>query len=124
MNLGQSLKNTLDTLSAQNLRESEARDAEALRKIKRERQKLEKLVEKIRQHIETKIKEGAVPSKKVDDYSDQSWIRSAAKGDAKHNDIWNEFTAWLGANGLALDLREDHDGVGIKSWITVRVKPL
>lgn len=122
--LGEKLAKTLDELDAANVKALEAKAAADLAKIRRERQELNNFVDDFRQYLIDTIVAERVPAQKVKNYDRQQWIRDAVKGSAKHQDIWNGLRDWARDQRVVIVAREDHDGVGIESWITLTVEPV
>lgn len=123
MPLGEKLIQTLKEIEEAETREAEARDAAQAAKIRKEREACERLVARAKEHIETKIEGGGVPAFKIENYDHQKWVRAGQAGTARHQDIWDGLQVWAHDEMLDLVLRDDHDGVGMKSWITLTVAP-
>jgi len=123
MTLGQKLSGTLQEIAAAKIREEEARETAQSAKIRKERAKLDALVERIIEHVRSKIEDGMVPGLRVDAYTHQTWLRQARDGKASHQDIWDRLATWFASEALEIVLREEHDGMGMKSWITVAAAP-
>lgn len=121
--LGDKLKKTLDELEEARIQGLAAKHAADLEKIRKDKAKREKFVRRLYEDIVDKIEAGRVPLVKVDSYENQDWIRKAEKGKAEFQDLWSDFIQRLGYEKLRLVVHEDHDGVGIKSWINVTVEP-
>lgn len=51
-------------------------------------------------------------------YSRKSEFEVVLHKNGKH------FLNWLKENGLTYILHEDHDGVGMESWVTMKIKPI
>ena len=121
MKLGEKLAKTVAELEAAKIKELEAKAAADLAKIRKERQELNNFVDDFRQYVIDTITAEKVPAQKVKNYDRQQWIRDAAKGTAKHQDIWNGLRDWAREQALIVVPREQHDGMGMESWITLTV---
>lgn len=124
VNLGAKLAATLDELEKAKIKGLEQQANADLEKIRKERASLSHLKDETIATITAAIEAGRVPHIKVKDYTRQEWIRKAIKSGAAHQDIWNELTSWARANALVVIAKEDHDGVGIESWISLTVHPV
>lgn len=122
--LGEKLAKTIDELEAAKIKALEEKAAADLAKVRKERQELFNFVDDFRQYLIDTIVAEKVPAKKVTGYDRQKWIREAVKGDAKHQDIWNGLRDWAREQRMVVIAREDHDGMGIDSWITLTVEPV
>lgn len=119
MKLGEKLAKTVDELEAAKIKKLEEQAAADLAKVRKERQELHNFVEDFRQYLIDTITADRVPAQKVKNYERQQWIRDAVKGTAKHQDIWNGLRNWAREQALTIIAREDHDGMGMESWITL-----
>lgn len=119
MKLGEKLAKTVDELEAAKIKALEEKAAADLAKIRKERQELFNFVDDFRQYLIDTITAEKVPAKKVTNYDRQRWIREAVKGTAAHQDIWNGLRNWAREQALVIIAREDHDGMGMDSWITL-----
>ncbi len=119
MKLGEKLAKTVDELEAAKIKALEEKAAADLAKIRKERQELFNFVDDFRQYLIDTITAEKVPAKKVTNYDRQCWIREAVKGTAAHQDIWNGLRNWAREQALVIIAREDHDGMGMDSWITL-----
>ena len=117
--LGSKLANTIKELEAAKIKSLEEKAAADLAKIRKERQELFNFVDEFRQHLIDTITAGKVPVKKIRDYERQRWIRDAMKGNATHQDIWNELRDWARKQALIIVAREEHDGIGMSNWIVL-----
>jgi len=122
--LGEKLAKTIDELDTANIKALAEKAAADLAKIRRERQELFNLVDDFRQYLINTIVAEKVPSKKVTGYDRQNWIREAVKGTAPHQDIWNGLRDWAREQQLVVIAREEHDGMGMESWITLTAEPV
>ena len=122
--LGEKLSKTIDELEAAKIKELEAKAAADLAKVRKERQELFNFVDDFRQYLIDTIVAEKVPAKKVTSYDRQRWIRDAVKGSAAHQDIWNSLRDWAREQRLVIVAREEHDGMGMDSWITLTAEPV
>lgn len=126
MTLGNILKNTID----QKLRTEEKKKLEKqLReetKEKQERDELQRYLQHIKDQMIASIKDGKIPSYSVNAYHKQSWVISAVTPNttAKNQDLWDEFHQFWKSEDLDVIVKNDHDGIGMKSWITISLNPL
>ena len=121
MKLGEKLAKTFAELEVAKIKELEAKAAADLAKIRAEREVLDNFVNEFRQYVTDTITAEKVPAKKIRDYTRQQWIRDAVKGTAKHQDIWDGLRNWASNQALIIVPREQHDGVGMESWITLTI---
>lgn len=123
MSLGDKLQKTIQELEEANLKTLAAKEAAVIEKVRRDREKRQQFVDGIRDKIVDAILAERVPQIKIKDWSDQDWIRSAEKGKAKFQAIWSDFIRYLGKEKLQIKVIEEHDGMGMESWITLTVIP-
>lgn len=121
MKLGEKLAKTVDELEAAKIKKLDEQAAADLAKVRKERQELHNFVDDFRQYLIDTITADRVPAQKVKNYERQQWIRDAVKGTAKHQDIWNGLRNWAREQALTIIAREEHDGMGMESWITLTV---
>ena len=119
MKLGEKLAKTVDELEAAKIKKLDEQAAADLAKVRKERQELHNFVDDFRQYLIDTITADKVPAQKVKNYERQQWIRDAVKGTAKHQDIWNGLRNWAREQALTVIAREEHDGMGMESWITL-----
>lgn len=119
MKLGEQLAKTFAELETAKITALNERAAADLVKVRRERDTLNHFVDDFRQYLIDTITAEKVPAKKVSDYTRQEWIRQAIKRNAKHQDIWDGLSKWAREQALVIVAREEHDGVGMESWITL-----
>lgn len=124
LSLGDKLKVTLVALEAANIKRLEEKANADIAKIERERADIAHFVEGIKNSMVQNIERGKVPLLKIKDYGRISWIQKAQKGNAPHQLYWNEMLAWFGKEKLRLEVIDEHDGVGMKSWLNVTVTPV
>jgi hypothetical protein len=122
--LGDKLAKTIDELEAAKIKALNEKAAADLAKVRRERQELFNFVDDFRQYLIDVIVAEKVPAKKVANYDRQRWIRDAVKGNAAHQDIWNSLRDWAREQRITVVAREEHDGMGMESWITLTVEPV
>ena len=122
--LGGMLAANMARATAENLRRDQARDRARREREGKDRKRAENLIEGAKSSIIEGVEAGLIPRFKVSDYGDQKWVRAAQKGQAENIDVWNGFEAWACDNGLKIIAREEHDGVGMHSWITLAVEPV
>ena len=122
--LGDKLAKTIDELEAAKIKALADKAAADLAKVRKERQELFNFVDDFRQYLIDAIVAEKVPAKKVSNYNRQQWIRDAVKGNAAHQDIWNSLRDWAREQRIAVIAREEHDGMGMESWITLTVEPV
>lgn len=125
MSLGKQLEKTLKEMKDANLRKSQMKDTAQLEEIRKQREKLTRMVDDIIQDITTKIEAGIIPHYTVEDYSDQQWIFAVNKqgSTTAHADIWDRLTEWASENELTIKISDEHDGMGMKSWIGISAQP-
>ena len=124
MKLGDKLKQTFEQLKQANITRLEDQHNADLAKIKHERDDITHWLETIKKLFVEQINSGKVPLKKITSYERKSWIESATKGKAKHQDLWRSFEQFWRSEGLEIVVKHDHDGVGIKSWINLTLEVL
>lgn len=125
MTLGETLRETMAVKAAEKRKaELAARREEERRRasIRLSRSTLisrvtECLIEQITSHIE--------PSYKITATDQRSWVNACNLGymSADDKDIWESFLNWLKSEDLTLKITEEHDGMGMRDWITIRVSP-
>lgn len=124
MKLGEKLKQTLDRLDQAKITKLEEQAAADLAKIERERKDIADWLESVKKRFVEQINDDRVPMKKVENYERREWIKSATKGDAAHQDLWNGFQQFWKSEGLEIVSNESHDGMGMKSWTTITLQVL
>lgn len=124
MSLGKKLAATLETARAMNIRAEALADAKRREEIERVRVGRAVVIENIRETVTGKIEAGLVPTVRVKDYDKQRWLRDCQAGKAGDIDLFEGLQSWAAENDIGLVFAEDHDGVGMESWITVKVNPI
>jgi hypothetical protein len=119
MNLGKKLKQTLIELEKARVEGIERQAKAAELKIRRERQEIEDRLNKIKDSFVTQIEMGEVPSEKIKNYSQQRWFMGAKANKIDHQDLWDNFAQFWRSEGLEIELVEEHDGMGMESWIRI-----
>lgn len=122
--LGAKLSATIDELESAKIKSLADKSTADLEKIRKERAALESLRDETINQITSSIESGKVPRIVVKSYEKQQWIRSAVKGDAPHQAVWENLKSWARTNALVVRVIEEHDGVGIESWISITVDPV
>lgn len=83
------------------------------------------MLDRFYERIESAITEGKVPAVKVKTYTNRQWIQNAFDRKTEEDvDVMRAFELRLIDEGLDLVLSEEHDGMGIESWLVIRVKPI
>jgi len=124
MALGDKLASTIKELEEANIKSAAAQASADVNALRLNKDKRDKFLQKIFDDICRTIKAGKVPHVLVTDYTDQAWLRKAKNGKADFQSLWMDFITQLGKEKLAVEMNEEHDGVGIKSWVAITVKPL
>jgi hypothetical protein len=119
MKLGEKLKQTLNELEQARIKGLEAQAATELEKVRKERAELEMWINSIRDNFIAQINASRVPYDKIYDYTQKEWIRKAINGSAPHSDLWSKFRQFWNKEGLAPIIEEEHDGLGVESWINI-----
>lgn len=123
MSLGQTLANTIEENRIRNIHEQAVKDAAERRKIEEKRASISLMLTKTRNTLIAHIESRTKPHTTIKEYDHQQWIRAAQKGKAQHQDLWTEFQDWAQSEDLTIAVLEEHDGVGIQSWIAITVAP-
>lgn len=130
MTLGTQLKSNIERIRIEAEEAAErARKAEEA-KLAKERSSKVHLVERIKNQFILDIEEGNIPKVTVKNYNDQSWIKSSAgmktygSRDSTNSDVWHDFAMWAASEGMTIKIIDDHDGVGIESWIVISAEPV
>lgn len=94
------------------------------RKLEEQRRGVRNLIFGLNSKLVEAIEHGHEPVRKISKWEHQTWLREAAKGKAPHNQIiWDDWVSELEEEELRIVLEEDHDGMGMQSWINVRFEP-
>lgn len=124
MSLGKKLAATIAKAEAEKIRAEDLADAKRREAMEKRRAARQALVDDIKETVIAKIPEGLIPSIRVTNYENQRWLRECQKGKAECIDIFERLQNWATENEIGLTFKEDHDGAGIESWITVKVIPI
>ncbi|MFG6082214.1 hypothetical protein ACEUZ9_002858 [Paracoccus litorisediminis] len=124
MTLGKKLAQTLEEARLTGIRADELRNAQQLEKIRKQREEHAGLIDTIKGEVTLAVEKGLVPKVQVRNYDRQGWLRSWQKGKGANQDLFDGLLAWAAENEIRLIFNEDHDGIGMESWITVRVEPV
>lgn len=124
MSLGKKLAATIETARVAKVRAEDLADAKRRAEIEKVRAARMLMVENIRETVTGKIEAGLVPTVRIKDYDKQRWLRDCQAGKGGDMDLFEGLQAWAAENEIGLIFSEDHDGVGMESWITVRVRPV
>jgi hypothetical protein len=121
--LGDKLQATVKALEDARIKGLDEQSRADVARVKRERARREKFVDKIRKTVIAQIEAGRVPAVKVTVHADCEWIRDAEKGKAPYQDFWSTLIQDFGQEKLRLHVVEGHDGMGMESWVTVTAQP-
>lgn len=119
--LYEKLKSTIDLLEEAKQKSIEEKINADLEKLKKEKEEIEQFVSKIKNEIIEKIQDGKFPFIKITDYNKQKWIQDAMVGKAKYSSIWNDMIHFFNKERIKIIVKDEHDGMGMKSWITITV---
>lgn len=122
--LGVKLSATIDELESAKIKSLADKSTADLEKIRKERAALEVLRDETIKQLTDSIESGKVPRIIVKSYEKRQWIRSAVKGDAPHQAVWENLKSWARTNALVIRVIEEHDGGGMESWISITVDPV
>ena len=124
MKLGEKLR---DIIRDENRAKFEAarkeRDAEDQRRavVRRDRTQL---IDRIKESFIHQIKNNRKPSYRIAPTDFRSWVnRCQTQAIWSDKDIWVSFLIWLDSEDLLVKITEEHDGVGIESWLVVGAEP-
>jgi hypothetical protein len=124
MNLGEKLKKTIAELETARLFKIQEQKNADMVKIRKERQETTNWLYAIRDTFVDDIQDGKVPANTVTSFDKRSWLEKALKGKAPNQDIWDENQQFWKSEGLQLLVSYEHDGVGVRSWIVISLKPV
>ena len=124
MNYGEKLKKTIQQSETTKLNAVNTQVEQQNRAALKERIKIERLITDLECDILYAIEIGSIPQIKVTDYSRRSLIDDSLSGKSKFQELWNQFTMRLQSVGLDLQVKYEHDGMGMESWLVISVDPL
>jgi hypothetical protein len=124
MKLGEKLKLILDEMNRAKVEGLLAQHNADMEKIRKERTDIEDWIKHVTEKMVSQINAGKVPLVVLKNYDRQQWVRKAKLSNAEHQDIWNDFRQFWHSEGLDPIISEDHDGMGMESWINITVKVL
>jgi hypothetical protein len=120
--LYEKLKEIEKLLEQANIKSLEEKEKADLEKLKKEKEEIEEFVSKIKNEIIEKIENGKIPFIKIESHDRKTWIQNAGNGKAKYNSIWNDMVLFFKNNRIKVVIKDEHDGMGMKSWITITVE--
>lgn len=120
--LYEKLNNIEKLLAEANIKSLEEKEKADLEKLKREKEEIESFVSNIKNEIIEKIENGKIPFIKVKSHDRKTWIQNANHGKAKYNSIWNEMVQFFKNERIKVVVKDEHDGMGMESWITITVE--
>jgi hypothetical protein len=123
MKLGDQLQATITELEQAGIRAASEQAAADLKKVRADREARQFKLDQLKLNIVNLIKMDKVPFVKIDAYSEQKWFKDAHLGKAKNQELWTEFTKFFRNEKLEILINDQHDGQGMKSWITITVQP-
>ena len=123
MKLGDQLQATITELELAGIRATSEQARADLAKVRAEREARQFTLDQLKLKIVNLIKMDKVPFVKIKDYSEQKWFKDALIGKAKNQELWNEFTEFFRNEKLEVEIKDQHDGCGMESWIDITVKP-
>ncbi len=120
--LFEKLKETHDFLADAKIKSQAEKEQAELEKLKKEKQELEKFVNSLRTEFIEKIENGKIPSIKIKNHDRIRWIKDAAVNRAKFCSVWDEMIKFFKNERLRVTIKDEHDGVGVDSWIVLEVE--
>ena len=124
MTPGEKLAETIDALELAKINSKRAQANADMEKIRIQRERRSEYLDKLEQYFYETIEAGKVPYKKETNYTHESWIKAARDGKASNQDLWDQFSKRLATQKLRAVVKEQDDGMGMKSWITITVDPI
>lgn len=124
MTLGDKLANTIKELEEAKIAGAAAQANADINAIRLRKSKRLLYLDAMFANICNTIEKGKVPHVTVKAHDDKQWLRSAVKGKAEFQDLWNDFIGKFGKEKLSVNLVEEHDGCGMTDWVAVTVTPL
>lgn len=121
--LSAQLKNTITRMEEARISGIAAQNAAETAKIEREKRELQSYLDLTRKDLVDQIEMGKVPLVEIRDYNKQRMWRDARGQQAPHQHMWNSFFGFFDSEDLTVKLTDDHDGVGMHSWINITVVP-
>lgn len=117
------LRTTIKNIEEARINGLAAQAAAETAKIEREKRELQSYLDLTKSNIVDQIEMGKVPLVVIKDYTKQRMWRDAQAQKAPHQHMWNSFFGFFASEDLAVKLVDDHDGVGMESWINLTVVP-
>ena len=125
MTLGETLRETVDAeAAAKRKAEIEARKAAEKRRASLRWDRCS-LTASLKDKLSEQILSRREPSYKITSTDLRAWVNACNLGytNVDDRDIWEIFLNWLKSEDLVLKITEEHDGMGMRDWITIRVSP-
>ncbi|MBO9428203.1 hypothetical protein [Sulfitobacter sp. R18_1] len=85
--------------------------------------KIELMLESLRAKITVAIDAGEVPTIRMNDSNEMSWMLAADQSKGLYATLWAEEKEWFQSEGLDVALSTKHDVGGMKEWLVVKVTP-
>lgn len=126
MSLGNKLQKIINDEAAAKAK-AEADKVEAQRRRdEKARRAQQNIVDRFIEHVNEKIAQGRVPRFKVENFVLQQWVKQCtSRGcDPEGYDIWLQAAKWAFSEGLEVKVVDEHDGMGMKSWVSLVVQPM
>lgn len=113
------IENLLEEAKVKTIEEKEKADLE---KLMKEKADLEIFVSNIKEEIIQKIENGKIPLIKIKSFDKIKWINDASANRAKFSSVWNDMISFFKKERIKVVVRDEHDGMGMESWITITVE--
>jgi hypothetical protein len=123
--LGERLQKNIEQFDQQKIAESARKDRELLLAEQQRVTAIRSKIEDLKRQITETITEGLVwKAQRLPDNWTTYRGQTLCLDDPRHRDheLWREFVEWGESEGLVLDCRYEHDGVGINSWFVLTVE--
>jgi hypothetical protein len=126
MKLGERLFYILQSIETEDQRRQREEKEEKERKAYYLRQDRLRLIKDIKGDISLYINHNKIPLYKISSYENYSWVLDCYRRFlvVDNGDLWRDFLVWLDQEDLKLKINEEHDDMGIQSWIVLTVEPL
>lgn len=126
MTLGEKLKTTIQNNRLKNEKAERGQKLKELEKEEQQRKDLEHWLTHIQDSMVASINAGKIPTYNVHIYDRQSWLTGCVTPNTveKNQDLWDNFRDFWKNEDLELTVKHSHDGMGMKSWLVLELRPV
>ena len=129
LTLGERLKQNIAEADRLRLAKEERENREARERRERHVREVTLAFDSIKSRVRASIEEGSIPQpmrlpRVLDNHTRSYQVPINSAGHQDYGVWQSEMETWAHEQGLVLEVVSEHDGMGMESWWTLKVKPL